>query len=125
MTDRHSNPPGNPTICRSADAVSPRALSDLFAGGLIKSTIDSEQAGFTPILNDYGISGPYSATDWNGPSATTVTIDIKSYPTAGGAEEKAGGTWRAYDVGVAKIDLTTGKPVSHSFARAACSARHL
>ena len=85
----------------------------IFAAGYLKSTLDPEAAGFVDIANDYAITGPYTKADYNGSSATTVNVDLKSYPTPGGAAENAGGSWRAYEAAVVKIDKTTGVPVRH------------
>ena len=83
----------------------------IFAAGFLKSTLDPEAADFVDISNDYAITGPYTSADWDGSSAKTVTVDLKSYPTGGGASENAGGSWRAYEAGLVKIDKTTGEPV--------------
>ena len=85
----------------------------IFAAGYLKSTLDPEAAGFIEATADYAVTGPYTAADWEGNGATTVTVDLKSYPTPGGAAENAGGSWRAYEAGVVKIDKTTGVPVRH------------
>ena len=85
----------------------------IFAGGYLKSTLDPEAAGFVESLADYAVTGPYTASDWDGTNAKTITIDLKSYPTTGGAAENAGGSWRAYEAGVVKIDKTTGEPVRY------------
>ena len=85
----------------------------IFAAGYLKSTLDPEAAGFIEAMDDYAVTGPYTAADWEGNGATTVTVDLKSYPTPGGAAENAGGSWRAYEAGVVKIDKTTGVPVRH------------
>ena len=83
----------------------------IFAAGYLKSTLDPEAAGFVDITNDYAITGPYTKADYNGSRAATVNVDLKSYPTPGGAAENAGGSWRAYEAAVVKIDKTTGVPV--------------
>jgi hypothetical protein len=83
----------------------------LFAGGFLKSTLDPDAAGFVESDKDYAITGPFTSADPEGSNGNTVTVDVKSYPTSGGATENAGGTFRGYEVAVAKIDLTTGQPV--------------
>ena len=85
----------------------------IFAGGFLKSTLNPEADGFVESTADYGITGPFTTNDPDGTNATTVEVDLESYPTSGGAKENAGGSWRAYEVGVAKIDITTGEPVRH------------
>ena len=85
----------------------------IFAGGFLKSTLNPEADGFVESTADYGITGPFTTIDPDGTNATTVEVDLESYPTSGGAKENAGGSWRAYEVGVAKIDITTGEPVRH------------
>ena len=84
----------------------------IFAGGFLKSTLeDPEAEGFVESTTDYAITGPYTTSDWDGTNAKTITVDLQSYPTTGGAKENAGGSWRAYEAGVVKIDKTTGEPV--------------
>ena len=83
----------------------------IFAAGYLKSTLDPEAVGFVDIPNDYAITGPYTTADYDGSNAQTVTVDLKSYPVGGGASENAGGSWRAYEAGVVKIDKATGEPV--------------
>jgi hypothetical protein len=95
----------------------------VFAAGYLKSTLDPEAADFEDISNDYAVTGPYTSTDWDGSSAQTITVDLKSYPSSGGAAENAGGSWRAYEAGVVKIDKTTGVPVGHPHAVAPPTAR--
>ena len=84
----------------------------IFAGGFLKSTLeDPEAEGFVESTADYAVTGPYTSSDWDGTNAKTITVDLQSYPTTGGAKENAGGSWRAYEAGVVKIDKTTGEPV--------------
>ena len=83
----------------------------IFAAGFLKSTLDPTADGFVDTTTDYAITGPYTSADSDGSNAVTVNVDLKSYPTSGGAAENAGGSWRAYEVGVVKIDKTTGEPV--------------
>ena len=78
-----------------------------FAGGYLKSTLDPEAAGFVESPTDSAVSGPYTTSDWNGTNAQTITVDLKSHPTPGGAAENAGGSWCACEAGVVKIDKTT------------------
>ena len=85
----------------------------IFAAGYLKSTLDPEAAGFVESTADYAVTGPYTTADWDGSSATTITVDLKSYPSSGGAGENAGGSWRAYEAGVVKINKATGVPVRH------------
>ena len=89
-----------------------------FAGGYLKSTLDPEAAGFVESPTDYAVSGPYTTSDWNGTNAQTITVDLKSHPTPGGAAENAGGSWCACEAGVVKIDKTT----CEHLAQAMCSA---
>ena len=99
----------------------------LFAGGFLKSTLDPDAADFVESDKDYAITGPFTSADPEGSNGNTVTVDVKSYPTSGGATENAGGTFRGYEVAVAKIDLTTGQPVRRAAApprRRAALARH-
>ena len=98
----------------------------LFAGGFLKSTLNPEDEGFVESDADYAITGPFTSVDPDGSNGNTVTVDLKSYPTSGGATENAGGSFRGYEVGIAKIDLTTGQPVrrrSHFFRGCAAAAR--
>ena len=88
----------------------------LFAGGFLKSTLDPDAADFVESDKDYAITGPFTSADPEGSNGNTVTVDVKSYPTSGGATENAGGTFRGYEVAVAKIDLTTGQPVRRAAA---------
>ena len=83
------------------------------AGGFLKSTLDPEAADFVESTADYAVTGPYTTSDWDGTNAKTITVDLQSYPTTGGAKENAGGSWRAYEAGVVKIDKTTGEPVRY------------
>ena len=84
------------------------------AGGFLKSTLeDPEAEGFVESTTDYAVTGPYTTSDWDGTNAKTITVDLQSYPTTGGAKENAGGSWRAYEAGVVKIDKTTGEPVRY------------
>ena len=85
----------------------------IFAGGFLKSTLDPDAADFVESTADYAVTGPYTTLDWDGTNAKTITIDLQSYPTTGGAKENAGGSWRAYEAGVVKIDKTTGEPVHY------------
>ena len=96
------------------------AMNDnhIFAGGYLKSTLDPEAAGFVESPTDYAVSGPYITSDWNGTNAQTITVDLKSHPTPGGAAENAGGSWCACEAGVVKIDKTT----CEHLAQAMCSA---
>ena len=79
----------------------------IFAGGFLKSTLDPEAADFVESTADYAVTGPYTTSDSDGTNAKTITVDLQSYPTTGGAKENAGGSWRAYEAGVVKIDKTT------------------
>ena len=91
----------------------------IFAGGFLKSTLeDPEAEGFVESTADYAVTGPYTTSDWDGTNAKTITVDLQSYPTTGGAKENAGGSWRAYEAGVVKIDKTT----CEHLAQAMCSA---
>ena len=66
----------------------------LFAGGFLKSTLDPDAADFVESDKDYAITGPFTSADPEGSNGNTVTVDVKSYPTSGGATENAGGTFR-------------------------------
>jgi len=85
------------------------ANGNVFAAGLVKSTIDPD---VTTVTGEYELSltGPYSVSDVTGTNAVTYTADLESYSAAVGAIENGGGTWGQYDVGVAKIDAATGEP---------------
>ena len=96
------------------------AMNDnhIFAGGYLKSTLDPEAAGFVESPTDCAVTGPFTTSDWNGTNAQTITVDLKSHPTPGGAAENAGGSWCACEAGVVKIDKTT----CEHLAQAMCSA---
>lgn len=84
------------------------AGDNLFAAGFVKSTIDGEAT--TAIDKDFALTGPYSVADPKGLDATTIEIDLTSYPASAGAKENAGGSFGQYEIGVAKIHATTGEP---------------
>ena len=58
----------------------------LFAGGFLKSTLDPDAADFVESDKDYAITGPFTSADPEGSNGNTVTVDVKSYPTSGGAK---------------------------------------
>jgi len=93
------------------------AISDgfVFAAGYVKSTIDASTPEGIATKGTFTLSGPYSVTDPTGTNAEAVSVSLQSYTTAQGGKEKAGGTWGQYEIGIAKINAATGKPVDFFF----------
>jgi len=82
--------------------------NNLFAAGYLKSTIDLNTTEQT--TQDFRVSGPYSNVDQMGNNATVVNVDLISYSANDGARENAGGSFGQYEVGIVKLDITTGEP---------------
>ena len=83
----------------------------LYAAGYLKSTIDPSIEGSVLSSSDFTLTGPYSVSDPSGDDAKTIDIDLVSYPASQGYKENAGGSFGQYEVGVVKINKTTGKPI--------------
>lgn len=75
----------------------------LFAAGYLKSTNAPNLEGFVDVDDDFGVTGPYTAADPTGTNASFVISDLISYTTEYGS-------FAQYEVGVVKIDRTTGIP---------------
>lgn len=75
----------------------------LYATGYLKSTGAPDKEGFVETAGDFGVSGPYTSEDPTGADAVQVLSDLVSYTTEHGS-------FAQYEVGVVKIDTTTGKP---------------
>jgi len=75
----------------------------LFAAGYLKSTLAPNKEDFVESDADFGVTGPYTNTNPTGVGAFYVTSDLVSYTTEHGS-------FAQYEVGVVKIDATTGEP---------------
>uniref|UniRef100_A0A7S3QBX1 Uncharacterized protein n=1 Tax=Chaetoceros debilis TaxID=122233 RepID=A0A7S3QBX1_9STRA len=75
----------------------------LYAAGYLKSTNAPNKEGFVDVNDDFGVTGPYTSADPTGASAFVVTSDLISYTTEFGS-------FAQYEVGVVKINRTTGRP---------------
>jgi hypothetical protein len=78
--------------------------NSLFAAGYLKSTGAPDKESFEETDEDFCVTGPYNVDDPTGFFFSTVLCsDLTSYTTEHGS-------FAQYEVGVVKIDATTGEP---------------
>jgi len=77
---------------------------NLYAAGYLKSTLAPNKEGFVESDQDFGVTGPYTTANPTGVNATSITSDLVSYTTEYGS-------FAQYEVGVVKIDATSGEPL--------------
>jgi len=75
----------------------------LFAAGYLKSTSAPNEEEYQPLVNDFGVTGPYTASDPTGTNGDSVTVDLTDYTTEFGS-------FAQYEVGVVKINAASGSP---------------
>jgi len=85
--------------------------NNLFIVAHLKAAIDTEDQMVNTTNYDYVIRGPYSTTDPKGDNAKELTVPLTPYSPTQGARENSGGSFGQYDIGVIKVDISTGNPI--------------
>jgi len=83
----------------------------VYAAGYLKSNIDIGDDTAVETAEDFTVSGPYTTSDPMGNNAKEISVDLMSYAASDGARENAGGSFGQYEVGIVKIDATSGDPL--------------
>jgi len=86
----------------------------LFAAGYLKSTIDLNENTAKKALKtieDFIVSGPYTHDNPTGKDAKKISVNLISDPAVDGMWENAEGSFGQWEIGIVKLDITTGEPL--------------